>query len=94
MLTRNLNGAPKCDVYCFAAPCTAFNPAGKKKGIEDPKGALVFATILYIQDKRPVAVLSETVVNFAQKHKASMQFVVDTIRGLGYEVSWRILFHK
>ena len=90
MLTRNLDGVPKCDVYCFIAPCTAFSPAGKNKGIEDPNGALVFAAIMYIQEKRPVAVLSENVASCAQKHKASMQLLVDTIRGLGYEATRRI----
>ena len=91
VLTRSLDGAPECDVYCFIAPCTAFSPAGKNKGIADPNGALVFAAIMYIQEKRPVVVLSENVANFAQMHKATMQLVADTIRGLGYEVTWRML---
>ena len=79
-------------MFCCIAPCTAFSPAGKNKGIEDPRGAPVFATIMYIQEKRPVAVLSKNVINCAQKSKASMKLLVDTIRGLGYAMSWRILY--
>ena len=57
-------------------------------------GALVFAAIMHMQEKRLVVALSENVANFLQKHKASMHLLVDTIRGLAYEVSWRIIFHK
>ena len=82
-LTRSLDDVPERDVHCFTAPCTAFNPTRENKGIADQNGALVFATIMYVQEKRPAAVLSENVATFAQKHEAAMQLLVNTIRGLG-----------
>ena len=73
----------RCAVY-------GVQPRGEEEGLADPNWALVFAAIMYIQEKRLAVAFSENVANFAQKHKASMQLVVDISAGLGYAVTWRM----
>ena len=91
VLNRDIASVPTCDVYCFTAPCQAFSTAGKGLGVQDPRGAVIFAALSFIEAKKPKAILSENVPAFATRHKDAMQFLIKTIEEYGYHVWWKIL---
>ena len=51
----------KCDLIIGGSPCQAFSVAGKRKGLDDPRGRLMFEYARAVRDVAPRWVLWENV---------------------------------
>ena len=71
-------------------PCQPFSQIGKRGGLNDPRGALVFEMVRFAEALRPVAVLIEQVPHFLRARRPSGELAIDALRDefdrLEYEV--------
>jgi DNA (cytosine-5)-methyltransferase 1 len=87
-----LQGAPKVDLVTGGVPCQSWSVAGKMKGFEDPRGALWFDTIQFIDRAKPKAFIFENVKGLADpRNKQNLDLIVGSFKNLGYGVSYRVL---
>ncbi len=73
-------------------PCETFSVRGKKKGIDDPKGSLVFTFIDWAVALRPAFFLMENVPPLANLNEgATLQSLCERASLAGYAVSHAVL---
>lgn len=82
------------DVVVGGFPCQAFSIEGKREGFHDGKdrGNLFFELARIVDEVRPKAFLFENVKNLvSHDHGDTLRVIEQTIAGLGYLHSWRVL---
>ena len=76
-------------------PCQPFSQIGKKKGLDDPRGTLIFDFLRFANEMRPTATLIEQVPTFLQAHTGDGRLLVDLLRSefdhLGYDMHYDIV---
>lgn len=76
-------------------PCQPFSQIGKREGLADPRGQLVFEMVRFAEALRPTAVLIEQVPKFIKTQASSDMTVLDVLRdvffSLGYDLHVSIL---
>jgi len=102
---RNFGLAPKGDIMAIPAeeipdhdilmagfPCQPFSIIGSKRGTADPRGTLFLEILRIVRVKRPLGIVVENVKQLASaQHGTALQHILDSLRGIGYTVDWRIL---
>jgi len=85
-------GLPPFDLFTGGFPCQPFSSAGANLGELDTRGTLFHEIIRILRVCRPKMVLLENVKGFLSKrHKQSFDRVLADLKGLGYNVTWRLL---
>lgn len=83
------------DLLHGGPPCQPFSQIGKRKGIGDPRGILVFEMARFTEALRPTAILIEQVPYFLRATMPTGEPVVhvlhETFHSLGYDVHIDIL---
>ncbi len=83
----NEKDIPPHDVLCAGFPCQAFSKAGKRMGINDPRGTLFFDIVRIAQYHRPSYLLLENVRNLAGHDGGNTWKVIrHNLREIGYSV--------
>lgn len=83
---------PDHEVCLAGLPCVGFSTAGLRGGFDDPREHVLHGILRILAAKRPDAVVIENVVGLVQHERGrSFRFLRRCLRGLGYEVSWRVL---
>ena len=83
---------PEHDLLVGGVPCQSWSIAGKNRGIEDPRGKLWMDVIRLLDQSRPTAFLFENVKGlYDQRHRDSLNYLVDSFTSLGYEVHYDLL---
>ena len=76
-------------------PCQPFSPIGKRRGVSDPRGMLVFEMVRFARAFMPKAVMIEQVLNFLRAAMPDGRPVSDALaaefRALGYKMHVRAL---
>jgi DNA (cytosine-5)-methyltransferase 1 len=93
------NLIPDFDFLLGGFPCQAFSIAGSRKGFDDTRGTLFFDVARILKAKKPKAFILENVeglVNHDKKNKEdkignTLQTILNTLNGLGYHVTWKVL---
>lgn len=93
---------PDFDFLLAGFPCQAFSAAGKRLGFEDTRGTLFFEVARILKEKRPQGFILENVEGLVNHDKENpkdkigktLRTILDTLDGLGYKVSWRVLDAK
>lgn len=86
---------PDHDILCAGFPCQAFSNVGKKKGLEDPRGELVFEIFRILKKKRPKAFILENVRGLLSNNKGeTFKIIVCNLNKLGYNVKFQVLEAK
>ncbi len=78
---------PAHDVLCAGFPCQAFSKAGKRLGIDDPRGTLFYDIVRIAQHHQPKYMLLENVRNLAGHDDGNTWRVIrNSLRKIGYNV--------
>ena len=93
---------PDFDFLLAGFPCQAFSSAGKRLGFSDTRGTLFFDVERILKEKKPFGFVLENVeglVNHDKQNKndkigRTLTIILESLRNLGYHVSWRILDAK
>ncbi|WP_328342787.1 DNA cytosine methyltransferase [Micromonospora sp. NBC_00421] len=80
------------DLVAGGPPCQPFSVAGKKRGLDDKRGNLIFRFADIVRELSPTAFLFENVPNLAKMDGGSLAGrLKDELSALGYEVYASIL---
>ncbi|HEL1818098.1 TPA: DNA (cytosine-5-)-methyltransferase [Streptococcus suis] len=84
---------PDFDVLFAGFPCQPFSYAGQLQGFEDKtRGTLFFDIVRILKKKKPKMFLLENVKGLKSHDKGrTMSTILEQLRGLGYDVHWKIL---
>ena len=80
------------DVLAAGFPCQPFSISGHMRGFEDTRGTLVYEVFDIAQRTKPRIVLLENVKHLKYHDKGhTLHVITESLRGLGYGVSWGVL---
>lgn len=83
---------PDHDILTAGFPCQPFSSAGKKLGINDPRGTLFQVIVDILRAKRPEVFLLENVKRLLTmdrgRHFAS---ILNALSSLDYQIEWRLI---
>ena len=93
---------PDFDILLAGFPCQAFSAAGKRLGFEDTRGTLFFDVARILESKKPMGFILENVEGLVNHDRTdsrepigrTLRVILDTLSGLGYKVSWKVLNAK
>jgi DNA (cytosine-5)-methyltransferase 1 len=97
-LADELNLIPRgLDLLFGGPPCQAFSAAGKKLGLADERGPLLFEIVRFAETLKPKVILLEQVPALlsakgpnARKGEVFEMFVTD-LKRIGYAAKWKVL---
>jgi len=87
----------KLDLLFGGPPCQSFSLAGKKLGIEDERGLLLFQIARFAKAFKPKVVLMEQVKGLLGSKGRNgergevFQLLIDDLESAGYTLKWRVL---
>jgi DNA (cytosine-5)-methyltransferase 1 len=86
---------PDFDFMVAGFPCQSYSVAGKRKGFDDPRGALFFDLARILSYKRPGYILLENVKGLLHHESGkTFQKVLGVLADMGYVLEWQVLNSK
>ena len=80
------------DLLVFGAPCQSYSLAGKRGGIRDPRGALIYNVFDIIRRCKPKRLLMENVVGLLSSGKGKdFEMILKELNSLGYAIDYKII---
>lgn len=81
----------KPDLLCGGVPCQSFSQAGKRKGLEDPRGSLMFKFLNIISKVNPKVFMIENVKGLLTHNKGeTIKLIIDEV-SKDYNISYKCL---
>ena len=83
-------------MFVGGSPCQSFSSVGKRKGLEDDRGNLVFAFIEAIEHIQPKVFVFENVKGLLtiEKGKVWEKIILPRFESLGYHLKWQVMNAK
>ena len=95
---RTLNGKQfkgKVDLFVGGSPCQSFSMVGKRKGLEDDRGLLVFEFIRLLKEIQPKVFIFENVKGLTNHNGGkTWEKILQEFLSLNYSISYQILNAK
>jgi DNA (cytosine-5)-methyltransferase 1 len=83
---------PGHDALFAGFPCQPFSIIGNRLGFDDMRGTLFFEIVRILESKAPRLFVLENVKQLSRHDKGrTMQTMLQTLAGLGYDVKWAVL---
>jgi DNA-cytosine methyltransferase len=83
---------PEIDLVIAGFPCQSFSVSGKRKGLEDLRGQLIYPMLEIIKAYHPTYFILENVKGILFPRNAStFNFIIDSLKSCGYKVSWHVI---
>lgn len=83
------------DLLCAGFPCQSFSNAGRKGGLDDPRGALIYQVIRILNGCQPRAFLLENVKGLLSNDKGrTFKTIEANLAACGYKVYHKVLEAK
>lgn len=90
--TKNL---PDMDLFTFGSPCQSFSQQGKRMGMEDTRGTLIYNGLKVIQDKQPKHFIYENVGGLVNHDKGNtFKVIKSAFEELNYNIQYQIMNAK
>jgi len=86
---------PDFDLLVAGFPCPSYSIAGKRLGLQDPRGELIFDIIRIIKEKQPKMFLLENVKGIISHDKGmTMEIICEALCECGYAIDFEVLNSK
>jgi DNA (cytosine-5)-methyltransferase 1 len=83
---------PSHDLLTGGFPCQPFSSAGKKRGINDPRGTLFQTIVDVLRNKQPRMFVLENVKRLLTMEKGiHFATIISSLSELDYRIEWRLL---
>lgn len=80
------------DIISAGFPCQPFSLAGKRKGLEDPRGNVFWRILEIVRHlKTPILKLENVKGILSQAGGETFRIIVDALENEGYTVEWKVL---
>lgn len=91
----NPHELPDFDLLTFGHPCQSFSIAGKRQGMQDSRGKLIYFVFNIIKIKKPKYILGENVKGLLTIDKGqTFKNIMEELSNLGYDVDFRLFNSK
>lgn len=85
----------KIDMLVGGSPCQSFSMVGKRKGLEDDRGNLIFEYIRLIKDIAPKVFIFENVKGLLNHEQGeTWKHIEKSFKDLGYSIKYQVLNAK
>lgn len=92
LMNINPEDLPEFDVMIGGFPCQTFSIVGKRDGMEDKRGLIIYGLIKILKAKKVKYFILENVKGLVNHDKGNtMKTVVHELRKAGYSVEYRVL---
>ncbi len=92
LMRINPNDLPDFDALISGFPCQAFSINGKRKGLEDERGTIIYGLIRILKVKQPKFFLLENVKGLINHNKkATFNIIIKALQEAGYTTYYQIL---
>lgn len=86
---------PEVIGFIGGPPCQSWSLAGAMRGINDSRGRLFYNYINLIKEKQPLFFLAENVAGIlSPTHRNEFKKIIEAFKGIGYNVSYKLLDTK
>lgn len=86
---------PNHDILCAGFPCQSFSNIGKRGGMNDPRGEMIFEIFRILKEKQPKAFILENVKGLVSHNSGeTLKFIISELDALNYDVNYKILEAK
>ena len=86
---------PDFDLLCAGFPCQAFSQVGRRRGLDDERGILIFQVLRILKDKQPKAFILENVKGLLSIQNGEVfNMIVEKLKDVGYNIYTKILEAK
>ncbi len=93
--TIDIEEIPKFDLLCAGFPCQSFSNVGQKRGLTDPRGALVYQVVRILKGCQPKSFVLENVKGLISLDKGkTLAKIISELIWCGYKVKYQILEAK
>lgn len=83
---------PEHNILMAGFPCQPFSQAGKRKGLDDPRGQLFYSIEKILKTQKPEVVFLENVKQLKGHNKGkTLQHMINLLENIGYSVKYDIL---
>ncbi|GAA9508941.1 DNA cytosine methyltransferase [Helicobacter pylori] len=92
LMRINPNDLPDFDALISGFPCQAFSINGKRKGLEDERGTIIYGLIRILKVKQPKCFLLENVKGLINhKQQETFKTIIKALQEVGYTTYYQIL---
>lgn len=94
---KNIDGSKykNIDIFVGGSPCQSFSMVGKRKGLEDDRGLLIFEFIRLLTEIKPKVFIFENVRGLLSHDNGNTwNIVLNKFKNLGYDIHYSILNSK
>ncbi|AQM66072.1 DNA cytosine methyltransferase [Helicobacter pylori] len=92
LMRINPNDLPDFDALVSGFPCQAFSINGKRKGLKDERGTIIYGLIRILKVKQPKCFLLENVKGLINHNKkATFNIIIKALQEAGYTTCYQIL---
>ncbi|WP_425331536.1 DNA cytosine methyltransferase [Helicobacter pylori] len=92
LMQINPNDLPDFDTLISGFPCQAFSINGKRKGLEDERGTIIYGLIRILKVKQPKCFLLENVKGLINhKQQETFKTIIKALQEAGYTTYYQIL---
>jgi DNA (cytosine-5)-methyltransferase 1 len=85
----------KVDMLVGGSPCQSFSMVGKRKGLKDDRGNLIFEYIRLIKDIDPKVFIFENVKGLLNHEQGeTWKYIEKSFKNLGYSIKYQVLNAK
>ncbi len=92
LMRINPNDLPDFDALISGFPCQAFSINGKRKGLEDERGTIIYGLIRILKVKQPKCFLLENVKGLINhKQQETFKTIIKALQEAGYATYYQIL---
>lgn len=83
---------PEFDIMIAGFPCQSFSIVGKRKGLDDLRGQIIYGLIDILISKNTPYFILENVKGLVNHKKGNtMKIILEELNRANYEVSWKVL---
>lgn len=83
---------PDFDVLIGGFPCQTFSIVGKREGLEDSRGQIIYGLIKILEEKNIPFFILENVKGLVNHNKGeTLKVILEELYGIGYDVEYKVL---